>query len=261
MDYSNKLLLRDYLKRMDEQYRHQAISSKQYRILISLLAQNPMIELYDFPELFSSLEEYEQYYSEDIPEDQFTEHDSDKLEQMLYMMLYTQAGRYPLREEIIPRFEENYLFDQARHDIASAQAKSLRDFTEKQRQTWTNTMDQQYNTKKILSTINTQKQKLQDLLEQQARQRDNILQHTVELTKPEKKQRKYKQWIWTPNAHTRHPLMADVVVPVDEPFHVISTQYHCPDCYMDVPLDITGPICQIANCKCFQIYTNSKDGI
>ena len=259
MDYSNKILQRDYLNKMDQIYHRQSLKSKQYQLLQSLLLANPIIELYDFPELFSSEDEYEQYFSEKNYEEQKEdEKDTTKLEQYLYLMLFSQAGKYPLRTKITPQFEENLQYNQMRHDLAEHQAKLYTNFLEKQRQSWTNTYSQEYNTQTIQQQLKTQTKQLQNLVEHQLRQRDNGLRYATEANSSENK---YKHWIWVPNPHTRHTHMANKVVPIDEDFHVISDQAKCPDCYMRFPLDPLGPVCQIAHCKCFPVYTKTRDAL
>jgi hypothetical protein len=176
-------------------------------------------------------------------------------------MLFSQAGKYPLRTSMASSFEDSLAYGQMRHDLAEHQAKSLRSFSEKQQQRWTNTHLQEYNSAKISSQLKKQEEQLHSLIEHQMRQRDNALRYTVELNRPKDEQKRYKHWIWTPNPNTRHPLMADTVVPIDEQFHVISTQSRCVDCYMDYPLDISAPACQTRYCKCFPVYTTDRDAL
>ena len=259
MDYSNKILQRDYLEKMDNIYSKQTVNSNQYRLLRSLLLANPVIELYDFPELFSSETEYELFFS-DRKEETIEENNQDKIQQLLYMMLFSQAGAYPLRSKVTPRFEENLLYNQMRQDLAEHQAKVYTDFLENQKQSWTNTYSQEYNQENIQQELRKQQTKLKNLVEHQLRQRDNGLRYASELSASGDRN-KYKHWIWNPNPHTRHTRMANQVIPIDEEFHVISDQAKCPDCYMRFPLDPLAPVCQIAHCKCFAVYTRTRDAL
>ncbi len=259
MDYSNKILLRDYLEKMDKIYQRQSMLSKQFQILRSILFTNPIRELYDFPELFTSEEEYDSFF-EGVQPDKSEEQNFDKIEQLLYTILFSQTGKFPLRAKV-NTFDDNLAYYQMRHDLAEHQAKALRDFVEKRQQRWTNTHTQLYTKDSINSKVDSQQKFLRDVVEGQLRQKDNSLRHIIEVNKPLKERKRFKQWVWTPNPNTRHPLMADVVVPIDEPFHVISTQSRCPDCEMDHPLDITAPACQVIRCKCFPVYTNDRDAL
>lgn len=223
-------------------------------------------ELIKHPELFDSMEEYDEFVSSVRKKDKFDWFLYEslfptvqrRLHEQLSNEINSQIGQFiyssPL---IINDFNTISSTQDARRSLADAQTNQLIDFIQNRR-SWLQDKSVGMTNKQIHAMMLSHRKQLRDLVSQQYRQQFNFIQHQRELVTDPEHRHDYKTWIWTPNPKTRHTGMADRTVELEEKFNVVSDQDQCPDCEMDFPLDPGGTICQKAHCKCSIVYSHDK---